>query len=148
MTKDRASDVTRREKREKEKDLMIGQLRKVPIVQVAVDILGISRQTHYRWLREDPAYAKQVEVAIEEGVAVISDAAEAGVIGGIKDRKKWAIELWLRANHTRYKTKVDISGTVRTGGADLTDEQRATIEEALRLAALQRPDMKKRYGGK
>ena len=143
---ERKEDRTKRLKRQKEKDLMLEQLRNIPIVQLAVEKVGIVRWTHYRWCREDAAYAKAVEEAIIEGIQVICDAAETGVVGGIKDRKKWAIELWLRANHPRYKTKVDVSGTITTKRAELTPEQRAVIKEALELAELNRPDIKKKYG--
>ena len=41
-------------KKDKVKDAFLEQLRKVPIIQVACEKVGISRNSVYRWKNEDP----------------------------------------------------------------------------------------------
>ena len=42
------------------------ELRKVPIVQVACEKVGISRNTIYRWLKEDKQFAKDFAEAVKK----------------------------------------------------------------------------------
>ena len=47
--------------------------REVGTVTAAADLIGISRQTHYKWKRSDPLYADAFKLALRE----VNDALEA-----------------------------------------------------------------------
>lgn len=79
------------------------ELSRTPIVQVACERLGISRQTYYRWRIEDSWFAIRADDSLEMGVDFVNDHAESNILNGIKrgdlNTSKW----WLSARHKAYK---------------------------------------------
>ena len=63
-------------KKNKVKDAFLEQLRKVPIIQVACEKVGVSRNSVYRWKNEDPEFEKAMNTAIEDGEALVNDMTE------------------------------------------------------------------------
>lgn len=114
---------------------LVEQLRRTPIVQVACEKLGVARATFYRWKAEDAAFAAAADTALREGCALVSDLAESQLIGAIKDRNLAAVTYWLRHRHPAYRATVEVGGALRVE-PELTKEQRALVERALRLAGL------------
>jgi len=114
------------------------ELRKVPIVQVACEKSGISRNTVYRWLREDKGFAKEYADAEAAGVEFVNDMSESQLLQLIKDRKFSAIRLWLTSNHKRFATKP--LKTQSEKNTELSDDQKDTIKQALQYANLIKPD--------
>lgn len=60
-------------------------LEKSPIVQYACEKVGISRNTFYRWLKEDPDFASSYKQSMEYGIDLVNDAAESNVLKGITE---------------------------------------------------------------
>ena len=116
----------------------LDKLRKVPIVQVACEKSGISRNTVYRWLREDKEFAKEYAEAEAAGVEFVNDMSESQLLQLIKDRKFSAIRLWLTSNHKRFATKSLKSQSEKN--TELSDDQKDTIKQALQYANLIKPD--------
>jgi hypothetical protein len=114
------------------------EMRKVPIVQVACEKVGISRNTVYRWLKEDKQFAKDFTEAETAGVEFVNDMSESQLLQLIKDRKFPAIRLWLTNHHKRFATKPLSEQHGRE--KELTDEQKDTIKQALQYANLIKPD--------
>ncbi len=121
-------------KKNKDKELFLEQLRKTPIIQVACEKTNISRQTAYRWKREDPDFSTSFDAALKEGRELINDVAISQLLQAIKNGNMTAIQLWLKNFDENFKTKVEISGTVRQVREELTDEETEILKEALRLA--------------
>jgi len=121
------------------KNLLLEQLRKTPIVQIACDKVNVSRATFYRWKSEDEDFAESVDQAITEGRSLISDVAESQLIGAVKDRNFPAIMYWLKHHHGDYKTKVQIDGRIETIH-ELSPEQKLLVDQALRLAGISAED--------
>lgn len=113
---------------------MITQLEKTPIVEVACGRVGISRMTHYRWLKQDPDYATLVKKAMDEGVSVISDAAETQLINLIKTGSLGAVVHWLRHHHPAYANRLHVS--LEKADEELTPEEEEEVRRAQELAAL------------
>lgn len=107
--------------------LLVEQLRKIPIIQVACEKVSVSRATYYRWTNEDPAFADEVNVAIMEGTAFINDMAESQLITAIKDQNFAAISFWLRNRHKSYTNKVEVTTTNKS---EMTSEERQLLERA------------------
>lgn len=123
-------------RQKKEKHLLIEQLKKTPIIQIACEKTNIGRATYYRWRKEDPEFAKLADEALLEGRFLVSDIAESQIISLIKDKKIEAIKFWLAHNNPRYAQKLELSGTVSTKNEHLTVEQKKFIRKALKLSSL------------
>lgn len=116
------------------RQLMLEQLQKTPVVQVCCEKLGIARSTYYRWREEDPEFAKQADKALAEGVALINDLTESQLLSAIKDRNISAIFYWLNHRHSAYSNKLEITAKVKDEA--LTSEQEELIKKALENANL------------
>ena len=122
-------------KKDKDQQLIIEQLKKIPIVEIACEKIGISRSTFYRW-REDKEFADAADAAMKDGELFINDLSEAQVVSLIKEKNWPAISFWLRAHHPRYATKVNVNARVTVAPGKLTPEQETEIERALKLASI------------
>jgi hypothetical protein len=129
-------------KKDKDQQLIIEQLKKIPIVEIACEKIRISRSTFYRW-REDKAFAAAADAAMKDGELYINDISEAQVISLIKEKNWPAISFWLRAHHPTYKTKVDVTARVEAP-KELTPEQEAAITRAIKLAGIAGDEESKR----
>ncbi len=125
------SDGAVKKRQEKYKELLIEQLKKLPVVQMAVEKVGIGRSTYYRFLQEDENFRKLAEEAIIEGKKVMNDYAETQLLGLIRDQSFAAIQLWLRTHHDDYRTRIEVSGKIDTVEPTLTTEQQDLIRQAL-----------------
>jgi len=112
--------------------LLLMQLKKTPIVQVACEKTGISRATYYRWRKDDPEFADNADIAIDEGLNLINDMAESQLISAIKDRNLTGIIFWLKNHHKNYSPKLEV--TTKNGDIPITDEQREIIKQSLDMA--------------
>jgi len=125
----------------KTKDLLIEQLKKTPIIQVACEKTGVGRATYYRWKNDDQEFSQKAEGALAEGSSLVSDIAESQLMSAIKDKNLTAIIFWLKHHHPAYATKVEVNARLRADNEILTPEQEALVTKALRLASLL-PDIK------
>ncbi|MDD4931296.1 MAG: hypothetical protein PHG66_04115 [Candidatus Colwellbacteria bacterium] len=119
-------------KKNKFQDQFLNELMKVPIVQVACEKTGLSRNSIYRWRKEDPAFAKKMDEAITEGVAFVNDMSESQLLVLIKEKNYPAISFWLRHRNVNYKDKLEI--TSKDDSEELTPAQARIVKQALRLA--------------
>lgn len=119
----------------REKSLLLEQLKKTPVVQIVCERVGVSRATFYRWREIDKEFEKAVDAAILSGNLLVNDIAESQLMSAIRERNMTAIVFWLKHHHPSYTTKVEINAHIKDD-YDLTPEQKALIQEALRLAAL------------
>jgi len=121
-------------KKDNAKELLLEQLKKMPVVELACQRANIGRTTYYRW-RKNPKFAKEADTAIAEGEALITDLTESQLISLIRDRNFQALQLWLRHHHPKYSNKVEINGHLTYSDEELTPEQMALVKAALRLAS-------------
>lgn len=121
----------------KEKGLLLEQLKKTPIVQIACEKVGVSRATYYRWRKEDHEFAFQADSSLHEGSLLINDMAESQLLSAIRDKNLAAIIFWLKNHHPAYTTKVEITAKANHSEEEkLTDEQQKLINKALKMASL------------
>lgn len=131
-------------KKDKTKEILIEQLRKTPIVQIACEKVGVARATYYRWRKENEEFKKASDEATSEGEMLITDMTESQLISLIRDKNFPAIQLWLRHHHPKYSNKVEISGNLTYSDEELTPEQASLVKEALRLASFGKNHGKKK----
>jgi glutaredoxin 2 len=113
-----------------EQKVVLEQLRKIPIVQIACERANIGRTTFYRWRKDDPKFKKAAEEAMQDGVDMINDLSESQLIALIKEKNFPAIQLWLRQHHPVYSNRLEVKAKIEAEDP-LTPEQEALIKEAL-----------------
>lgn len=99
-------------KKSKVKGDFLEQLRKVPIVQVACEKVGISRNSVYRWRNEDAEFRKEMEAALAEGEALVNDMSESQLLSLIREKNWNAISFWLRKRSPRFRDKLEVTGQI------------------------------------
>ena len=120
---------------EKSKKLIIEELKKTPIVEIACKRSGVSRATYYRLRDKNAGFRKATDSAIAEGVMLINDLSETQVISLIKDKKWPAISFWLKHRHPSYADKIEITGGNSELNEKLTPKQAAIVRTALKMAS-------------
>lgn len=98
-------------------------------IEKAAAAAGISRQTHYLWLKEDPEYPALFAEAAELATQTLEDAAVDRAVHGVKEPVfhegkvcghvlKYSdrlLELLLRARRKEYRPKYDFEHTGKDG---------------------------------
>ena len=121
-------------KKNKYQEQLLKELTKVPIVQVACEKAGLSRNTVYRWRKEDKEFEKKMDQALVDGVALVNDMSESQLLTLIKEKNFPAVRFWLNKRHPAYKDKIEVT---RAGNIEeLTPEQEATVRKALEMARI------------
>jgi hypothetical protein len=84
------------------KKRFLSEIKKVPIISSVCEKVGLSRNTVYRWLREDPLFKKEMSQSLSLGRESINDLAESALINLIQSGKLGAIRYWLGNNKDNY----------------------------------------------
>ena len=128
-------------RQQKDKEAVIENLKRMPIIEIACNKSGVSRATYYRWKEQDPEFSQAVDKAQEEGEALIRDVAVSKIIKGINDDNLTAAMYWLNHRDPRFSNKVEISTTTKPQEA-LSKEQEEVVKKALALTGLTESDQK------
>lgn len=140
--KNKDNQITVRDRIKVEQDLIIEQLKKTPIVQVACEKINVGRSTYYRWRKEDAEFAQQSDQALLDGSLLVNDMAESQLMSAIKDKNMTAIIFWLKHHHPAYLTKVEITSS-QMKDPMLTVEQEDSVRKALLMAGIIKPEVQK-----
>ena len=117
-------------------EMLCAELKERPIIQFAVKKAGISRSHFYRFMKDDPEFARRVNEATAEGMAVVNDFSVSKLLTGINNDNLPAIFFWLKHKHPDFSNRLEVTTILQTPRDELTPEQQATVREALRLAQL------------
>ncbi len=120
----------------KQKEDLLEKLKETPVIEIACRKSNIARATFYRWKLSDEKFAKDAEVALAEGVALVNDMAESQLLAAIKDQNMTGIIFWLRNHHPAYANRVEVDAKLKMDKENLTPEQEALVNNALKLAGL------------
>lgn len=123
-------------KKDRIKTLFLEHIRRIPIIQVACEKVGVARSSVYRWRDEDEEFRKELEDALAEGEILINEMSESQLISLIRDKSWQAISFWLRKRSPKFRDRVEVTGNIESRQNELTPEQQAVVTEALRLASL------------
>jgi len=130
--KNQDNQITVKNRIKNDQDLLVEQLKKTPIVQIACEKTGVGRSTYYRWRDEDKEFAKRANEALQEGNLLINDMAESQLLSAVRDKNMTAIIFWLKNHHKTYANRLEISA-VRPEEETLTPEQEQLIQKALAI---------------
>lgn len=78
------------------------ELENVPNVSLACKKTGLSRQTIYRWRKEDPGFKRRYDEALKSGMESVCDLAESKLIGHINAGNMRAIQYYLDNHKKEY----------------------------------------------
>lgn len=117
----------------KDKQAVLENLRKTPIIQVACEKAGVGRASFYRWKKEDKEFSKMADESIEEGARLINELAESQLISSIKNQNMTGIIFWLKNHHPAYTPKLELTSQKVD---ELTEEQKNNIEQALKYTGV------------
>jgi len=120
---------------QKDKELLLEQLKKTPIVQLACEKTGIGRSTYYRWKKEDSNFSGLADAAILEGSLLVNDMAESQLLSAIRDKNLTAIIFWLKHHHPAYETRIELRQATSRIEEKLTPRQEEIIKEALKITS-------------
>ena len=123
-------------RQDKLKEVFLDQLKRTPTIETSCQKVGVARATVYRWIKASNKFEKQVDEALDQGRAFMSDIAENQLFSLISSRDLPAIRLFLTTHNTRYSNKLELSGNITTKNEPLTKEQKKLIREALKLSSL------------
>ncbi|MBL8160218.1 hypothetical protein JNJ66_07240 [Candidatus Saccharibacteria bacterium] len=121
---------------DKDKQLLLTQLAKTPIVEAACKHVGLPRSTYYRWRKEDESFADACDETIELSIGRINDLAESQLINAIKDQNMSAITFWLKHHHHRYRNRLEVDARIQAVQQELTPDQVELVGKALQLAGI------------
>lgn len=121
----------------KDKQRIIQQLHKMPIVEAACRQISLPRATYYRWRKDDEAFAKACDEAIEQSAGKINDLAESQLINAIKEQNMTAIIFWLKHHHHNYRNRLEVDARVQATQQELSPEQAELVAKALQLAGIE-----------
>jgi len=119
------------DRKSQQREILLKQLEKTPVVQVCCEKTGIGRATYYRWRKEDLEFKEASDKALCEGRLLMNDMAESQLLSGVKNQNMTAIIFWLKNNHSVYKNKVEVSGEIKTKDTKLSPEQEEIVKKAL-----------------
>lgn len=120
----------------KDKQKLLEQLHKLPIVEAACKQVNLPRATYYRWRKDDETFAGDCDEAIEQSAGKINDMAESQLISSIKDKNMTAIIFWLKHHHPAYEARLRLDGHIKHEAEVLTPEQEELVSKALTMAGL------------
>lgn len=89
-------------KKYRKEQVLLDQLKTIPNVSLACEKVGLSRNTVYRWCRDDPEFKVRLDEALESGVESVNDLAESKLIANINSGSMRAIQYWLDNNKKTY----------------------------------------------
>lgn len=122
--------------KKKQKDALLENIKKIPIVQLACQKVDIGRATFYRWKKEDKKFGDEIDEAMTSGISIINDMAESKLIGAIKEGHMTGIIYWLKHHHPAYATRVELSMQHNRAQDELTPEQQELVAKSLALAGI------------
>jgi hypothetical protein len=121
-------------KKNKFQDQFLAELVKVPIVQVACEKTGLSRNSVYRWRKEDKEFLKKMDDALCRRRCSCKRYERKPVAHAHQGKELSAISFWLRHRNDNYKNKLEI--TTKEDGEELTPSQAKIVKQALKLAKI------------
>ena len=89
-------------KKTKMKKIFLEELSKTPIVSAVCNKISISRQTVYRWQREDFEFKYKYEDVYKQGTSNINDLAKSKLISKINEGDMQSIKFWLDSRDLEF----------------------------------------------
>ncbi len=126
-------------KKQRVQNKLIEELERTPIVQIACDKVDISRNTFYRWMKEDVKFLERVNESLSLGTGLVNDVALSNVLSGIKSKDVKYTMYWLNRKHPDFRQpfvfKTDADDLLANYHALKDGEKRIRLEKEIIEAA-------------
>jgi len=133
-------------------DKLIEEIEKTPLIQIACDKVGISRNTFYRWMKEDEEFLSRVNEAMSLGTGLVSDVALSNVLEGIKKKDSMYTKYWLSHKHPDFRRpfihRVDSDDLIAHFRSVLEGVKLREIEDGIRNTHTEEEQEKRRAAQK
>ncbi len=114
------------------------EIEKTPVIQIACDKFGISRNTFYRWMKEEKSFLIRINEAMSLGNGLVSDVAISNVLEGIKRKDAMYTKYWLSHRHPDFRRpfvfKVDSDDLINHFRSTMEGVKKREIEEDIKSA--------------
>jgi len=128
------------------------ELEKAPIIQIACDKFGISRNTFYRWMKEDEEFLARINEAMSLGTGMVSDVALSNVLEGIKRKDAMYTKYWLSHKHSDFRKpfvfKVDSDDYIAHFRSIMEGVKQRQIEQSIRNTVTEQERIQQEQSGK
>lgn len=128
------------------------EIEKTPVIQIACDKIGISRNTFYRWMKEDHKFLVRINEAMSLGVGLVSDVALSNVLEGIKRKDTMYTKYWLSHKHPDFRRpyvfKVDSDDLITHFRSTMEGVRQREIEQNIRNTVTEEEKKKQEQAGK
>jgi hypothetical protein len=94
------------ENTKEQKEKILEQLLKHPIIQVACERSGVGRSTYYLWIANDKEFGRKASVAQDKGIDFLNDLTESMLVKNIQNGSNTAIIFWLKNRHKSYSDRM------------------------------------------
>lgn len=85
------------------KKKFLDEIKEFPSVSRACQRCNISRQSFYRWCKEDSNFKNEYDISLGQGVDLINELAESKIFTKINNGELPAIRYWLDNNSKKYR---------------------------------------------
>lgn len=129
-----AKNDTIKRRQSRLKKLFLDQLKRTPTIEQALHKVDITRMTVGRWRKASKTFDREVEEAIHEGHALVSDIAESHVFSQIGQGEPTMVRFYLTHRNENYSNKLEVKGNITNITGKLSPAQDALLKQALRFA--------------
>ena len=103
---------------------IVEDLRETPIIQTVCKKNNISRNTFYKWRKNDPDFDKEVQEALDLGDSVVTDMCKSQLISSIQNGNMGSVKYWLSNKHSdfirpRRKNPIDSVNSLPFSGINI-----------------------------
>ena len=82
---------------------LIEEVERHGIIQSTCDKYGITRQSFYRWMKEDQEFLERVNEALSLGEGVVNDVSMSNLLSAIRAKDMKATMYWLSHRHAGFR---------------------------------------------
>ena len=111
----------------------LSELKQIPVVQIACKKINVSRNSVYRWRKEDAEFAKEMDEAICEGEEVMSDLGQSQLLTLMKEKNFPAIKFWLSHRNPKFRKRVEVTTHVDPD-TEMNEEQKVLEKNVIALS--------------
>lgn len=125
-----------KEREQKKKELKEQLKKQMGNISLACKKVGISRNSYYRWKKEDKEWGKEMDEIKEEKDNEMNDFTEGKLYEKIHNGDRTSIIFYLKTRHPKYRRKQDVNlkGELKTNDIELNDEERELLNRAIKFA--------------
>lgn len=126
--------MNKKERQQKKEGLKDQLDKQMGNIRLACRKIGISRNTYYRWKKEDEEWGKKMDEIKEEKDEEMNDYAEGKLYEHIKDDNIASLIFYLKTRHPSYGQKLKLEGEIKHN-LKLSKDEKELLNRAIKIAS-------------